>query len=231
MSRKRIPVAPQGEGQEPQVKRGIQARTPNQDTYLKAIEENWVTLAHGPSGTGKDYCAVGKAIEYKLQKRVEKILICRPAVEAGEAIGYLKGDYESKLSPYVQHFYDILDEQVGKSTIIGWEKSDQLEVLPLGLIRGRTWKNSFVILSEAQNATLQQLIMFLTRIGTNTKIVINGDLEQSDLGKRARGGFSYCLERLFNLENVGIVQLTDSDIVRSPIIGPILERLRKYERE
>lgn len=227
MSRKKTET-PSSSGVSP---RAIQARTPNQAKYLQAIDENHITLSYGPAGSGKDYCAIGKAVEYKMQNKVEKILICRPAVEAGERIGFLSGDFEEKLSPYVRHFYDILDEQIGASTVIGWQKSKTLEVIPLGLIRGRTLKNSFVILSEAQNATIEQLRMFITRIGQGSKMIINGDIGQSDLTKRLRGGFNYCIERLTNLDGVGIVELTSEDIIRHHLISHILERLEPHERE
>ena len=209
----------------------VQPRTENQALYMQTIENNFITLCEGPAGSGKDWCAVGKAVQYKFEGKIDKILICRPAVEAGERIGFLSGDFEEKLSPYVQHLYEILYKQVGQTTVIGWEKAKQLEICPLGLVRGRTFENCFIILSEAQNATLEQLKMFLTRIGQNCKMLINGDASQSDLGKRQQGGFEYCIERLTNLHGVGICKLEEKDIQRHSLIGPILERLKPHERE
>lgn len=197
----------------------IQPKTQGQDVYVKAIRSNTITFCIGLPGTGKTFLACMEAVNQLKQRKVERIIITRPIIEAGEHIGFLPGTLEEKTKPY------LLPVIEGLQAFLNGEKEKNqrcIEISPLAYMRGRTFSNSFVILDEAQNATYEQLKMFITRIGNGTKMIITGDLSQSDIGGH---GLQTFIDRLDQLANIGIVRLTASDIVRHPIIGAILERL------
>lgn len=206
-------------------------KSKNQHNYIRTISENTVTLCHGPAGSGKTTCSVGLASEYLSHGKVQRIIITRPVVEASDSggLGYLPGDFHEKLHPYLIPILEELYKFLGpKDVYFYMNKREQgiaiplIEVVPLEYMRGRSFHNAFVILDEAQNATLKQIKMFLTRLGTNTKAVLNGDTSQTDLKD---SGFDYVISKLTGCPNVGVVQLEKQDIVRNKVICDILERL------
>jgi phosphate starvation-inducible PhoH-like protein len=199
----------------------------NQKRYVKTILANDITLCHGPAGTGKTHIAVGMAVSALRQNLIERIVLCRPAVDSGTSIGYLPGTMEEKIGPYLVPLYDELAYYVEIKTIKAWQEHGVLEIVPLSLMRGRTFNNSFVILDEAQNATFSEIRMFLTRIGMNSKMILVGDLFQTDLPVHARGAFKDAIESLEGIEGVGICSLSAEDIVRHRLIAQIEERLSK----
>jgi phosphate starvation-inducible PhoH-like protein len=201
------------------------ARTAKQVDLMHSITDNDITLCTGPPGTGKTHVAV--AIGVKLLKAgvVEKLVISRPTVEAGNGIGYLPGDMMSKVSPYLRPLFDELAYYINQKAIKIFLENGRLEVCPLSMMRGRTFVNSYVILDEAQNGTIDELKMILTRIGEGSKMVLTGDLLQSDLPKFQQGGFETCVNKLSDIDGVGVVGFGRSDIVRHRIITEIEERL------
>lgn len=209
----------------------LKPRTKNQSTYIRTIAENSVTFCQGVAGSGKTHIAIGMALEYLLTNKVKKIVITRPVVEAGERLGFLPGTAEEKLHPYllpildeVNHFIQIYDYTKLKLT-------NRIEIVPLGLMRGRSFHDCFIVADECQNASYDQLKMLLTRIGMNSKMVLTGDIAQSDLNKHLQGGFIDMITALNGLEDVGISKLENEDIIRNPIIGPIIRRLTNYEQQ
>tara|TARA_R110000824_G_scaffold211640_2_gene397555 strand:+ start:2399 stop:3070 length:672 start_codon:yes stop_codon:yes gene_type:complete len=201
------------------------AKTPNQKNVLKVIKENHVTLCAGPAGTGKTHLSVGSAVQLLLKNQIDNIIITRPIVEAGERIGFLPGTAEQKLDPYLQPVFDELKHYLSYNEISTYKNEKRIQVIPLALMRGRNFHNSFIIGDEIQNATFDQIKMLITRMGIGSKLVISGDLTQSDLSKRDQGAFESCLERLKNIDKVGICYLEGIDIVRNPLIPIILEKL------
>lgn len=208
------------------LKRSLNAKSENQIEYIRSIAENDVTFCIGPSGSGKTHIATGLALEYLAEGKCERIIISRPAVEAGESLGFLPGKLEEKMSPYLVPLIDEMNYYVSYSdiTFMMAPNNKIIEVVPLAMMRGRTFRDAVIILDEAQNATLTQLKLFLTRIGFGSKIIINGDLDQSDL-PYGTAGLDYCVNRLNGVKNIGVVTLDAKDIVRHPIIGEILKNL------
>ena len=197
-------------------------RTDNQVKYIQEINNHDVTLCCGPAGSGKTHVAVGAAVKALKADRVQKIILCRPVVEVGPGIGYLPGDIKDKVGPYLVPLFDELSYYVNQKFIKILIDEGRIEICPLSMMRGRTFNNSFVILDEAQNATTGELKMFLTRIGADSKMVLVGDLNQSDLPERMRGGFSGCVHSLSEYaEDIATVKLTNADIVRHPLIAQI----------
>ena len=203
----------------------LKAKTKNQEGYIKTIKESDVTLCTGPAGTGKTAVAVGLACEYLLDKRIEKIIVTRPVIESGKGLGYLPGTFDEKIHPYLIPILEEMEHRLNKNRVQDYRESGLIEVCPLEYMRGRNFHNSFMILDEAQNATFDQLKMFITRIGWGSKAVINGDLDQTDLPENLTGGLEEFVDRLENIDGVGISTLTDDDIIRNSIISKILKAL------
>ncbi len=203
----------------------VSARTPNQKQILRAIKNNDITICSGPAGSGKTHLSVGAAIEYLSRGEVEKIVVTRPIVQAGERIGFLPGTAEQKLDPYLYPVFDEFAHFLSYSDIATLKNARKIEIVPLALMRGRNFHNAFIIGDEMQNATFEQLKMFITRMGIDSRLVISGDITQSDLPKRDQGAFDFCFKKLHDIKGVKCCQLEGKDIVRNPIIPLILERL------
>ena len=205
------------------VKTPLQARTPAQQDYINAIRNHCLTFGIGPAGTGKSYCAGALAADALESGRTERILITRPAVEAGEQLGFLPGELEDKFAVYIDAFRDILNERLGRGVVDYCLRHGRIAGAPLAYMRGKTFDNStFVILDEAQNTTPTQMKMFLSRIGENCKVVVNGDIEQSDI--RERNGLQDAIARVRDLPGVHVHEFTREDIVRSGLVRDLLER-------
>ena len=187
---------------------------------IKAFE---MILVIGPAGTGKTYLAMAAAVSALLNKRVERIILTRPAVEAGENLGFLPGDLEDKINPYLRPLYDALYSMVGVDKVQRFVDHQRIEIAPLAFMRGRTLDNAFVILDEAQNTTTEQMMMFLTRLGQGSHAIINGDITQIDLPKGTTSGLREAQRILQNVDGVGIVQLSKQDVVRNPLVQRIID--------
>ena len=222
--RKSNPEPPRGK------RRRVTARTPNQKKVLQSIKSSDITLCEGPAGSGKTHLSVGAAVEYFLRGDVEKIVVTRPIVQAGERIGFLPGTAEQKLDPYLQPVFDEFSYFLSQSEIAELKNSKKLEVVPLALMRGRNFHKAFIIGDEMQNATYDQMKMFITRMGMDSKLIISGDSKQSDLEYKHRGAFTFCLQQLVNIDRISICYLEGKDIVRNPIIPIVLERLDEAEK-
>jgi phosphate starvation-inducible PhoH-like protein len=208
--------------------RGLRARTDGQGRYVQALRSHDVVICVGPAGSGKTYLAVGWAVGLLRSGQVKKIVLVRPAVEAGERLGFLPGDLVAKISPYLRPLFDALAEIMDAETVKKYMENDIIEILPLAYMRGRTLNNSVIILDEGQNATTAQMKMFLTRMGLNSKIVVTGDPTQTDLPKTVRSGLADALHRLRDVEGLAIVHLDQADIVRNPLVTRIV---KAYEEE
>ena len=200
-------------------------KTDNQADYIRAIVESDVTICIGPAGSGKTAVAVGLACEYILSGKIKKIIITRPVVESGKGLGFLPGTFDEKIHPYLVPVLEEMNLYLGKDSVKSLREKGLIEVCPLEYMRGRNFHNSFMILDEAQNCTYEQIKMFLTRIGRNSKAVLNGDLDQSDLPIRLGGALENCVDKLDGVKGVGISELDESDIVRNDVISRILSRL------
>jgi len=207
--------------------RTVVTRTRTQGAYLRAIDRHDLVFGVGPAGTGKTYLAVAKAVERLVNGQVDRIILSRPAVEAGEQLGFLPGNMREKVDPYLRPLYDALYDMLPAPQVIKRLESGEIEVAPLAFMRGRTLANAFVILDEAQNTTAVQMKMFLTRLGENARMVITGDLSQVDLPKGTRSGLRQALEILGDVGGIGFVEFTDTDVVRHPLVTRIV---RAYER-
>jgi phosphate starvation-inducible PhoH-like protein len=198
----------------------IQALTKVQGAYITAILENVITFGIGPAGTGKSYVVAGLAADMLREKKIDRILLTRPGVEAGEKFGFIPGELEEKYAPYIEPFRDIFNERLGRSQVDYLIKHKRICAMPLAFMRGRTFKNCWAILDEAQNTTPGQMKLFLTRIGDNCKVIIDGDIEQKDI--TTQSGLSDAVNKLKNTRKVGIVEFTVEDVVRSGIVKDIL---------
>lgn len=211
--------------------RPIKAKTIGQQKYLKAIEKNTVTIGVGPAGTGKTYLAVAEAVAAFRAKTVNRIILTRPAVEAGERLGFLPGDLQNKVDPYLRPLYDALFDMLGAETYNKYLERGNIEVAPLAYMRGRTLDDSFIILDEAQNTTREQMKMFLTRLGFGSKIVITGDVTQIDLPADKVSGLKEAVRVLEGIEDIAIYRLTASDVVRHALVQKIVAAYDKFEQE
>ena len=200
----------------------VKCKTVGQKNYVEAIKANTVTFGVGPAGTGKTYLAVCLAVAAYKGKQVEKIILTRPAVEAGEKLGFLPGDLQTKVDPYLRPLYDALQEMFGFETYQKLMEKGAIEVAPLAYMRGRTLSDAFVILDEAQNATREQMKMFLTRLGDGSKMVVTGDLTQTDLPEGKTSGLKQAVSLLKGVEDIAIVALTEKDVVRHPLVAKIV---------
>ena len=208
----------------------IKAKTLGQQKYLKAIEKNTITIGVGPAGTGKTYLAVAEAVAAFRAKQVNRIILTRPAVEAGERLGFLPGDLQNKVDPYLRPLYDALFDMLGPETYTKYLERGNIEVAPLAYMRGRTLDDSFIILDEAQNTTREQMKMFLTRLGFGSKIVITGDITQIDLPHDKISGLKDAVRVLDNVEDIAICRLTASDVVRHALVQKIVAAYDQYEK-
>ena len=204
-------------------KKTVIARSKKQSDYIKALSDKDITIALGPAGTGKSFLAVSVAMTMLFEKKVEKVILSRPAVEAGEKLGFLPGDMKEKVDPYLRPLYDALYDLFGFEKINKKIESGEIEIAPLAFMRGRTLKNSFAILDEAQNATDTQIKMFLTRIGENSKIVVNGDPSQIDLPNKSMSGLVRSKELLGHLKEISVVDFDHTDVVRHPLVSKIVK--------
>jgi phosphate starvation-inducible PhoH-like protein len=209
----------------------IKARTPGQITYLRSIKANDIVFAIGPAGTGKTYLAVAAAVASLRKHEVLKIVLARPAVEAGESLGFLPGDFREKIDPYLRPLYDALDDMLPAEKLKSYIERRTIEIVPLAYMRGRTLNNAFIILDEAQNATSMQMKMFLTRMGANSRAIITGDITQIDLPARTSSGLVEIREVLTGVEGVGFVYFDKGDVVRHKLVKDIIEAYERYMGE
>lgn len=208
----------------------VQPRSEGQAEYLEGIDKNEITLSIGPAGTGKTFLAVAKAVEYLRAGKVRKIILTRPAVEAGEKLGFLPGDIEAKVNPYLRPIYDALNHFLEFGQLRNFIANDIIEIVPLAFMRGRTLEDAFIILDEAQNTTHAQMKMFLTRMGEHSKIVATGDITQIDLPQGVACGLIEVIKLLANTKGISIIELTMADIVRHPLVQKIVEIYERYEK-
>ncbi len=211
-------------------KRAIRPKTVGQKIYLDAIAENDIVFSIGPAGTGKTYLAVGEAVLALKNRRVSRLVLARPAVEAGESLGFLPGDIRAKVDPYLRPVYDALHEMMAAEKIKKLTELGIIEILPLAFMRGRTLNNTFVILDEAQNTTPAQMKMFLTRIGEGSRAIITGDITQIDLIDKTNSGLVVIQRILSGIEGIKFVYLTDKDVVRHPLVQKIIRAYERYEK-
>ena len=211
--------------------RPVKPKTIGQKNYVRAIAEHTVTLGIGPAGTGKTYLAVAAAVAAFREKSVNRIILTRPAVEAGERLGFLPGDLQSKVDPYLRPLYDALFDMLGPETYNNYLEKGNIEVAPLAYMRGRTLDDSFIILDEAQNTSREQMKMFLTRLGFNSKMVITGDVTQIDLPAEKTSGLKEAMRVLDGVEDIAICRFTGADVVRHALVQQIIDAYEKYEKK
>lgn len=210
-------------------KNRLKPRTINQKNYIRTVAENTITFCQGVPGSGKTHIAIGMALEYLIDDKVEKIVITRPVVEAGERLGFLPGSAEDKLHPYLLPLFDEINYFLQMQHYAKLKVGKRIEVVPLGLMRGRSFHNAFIVADECQNASYDQLKMLLTRIGMDSKMILTGDVAQSDLQFDRQGGFLRLMQVLDGVDGLGIAELESTDIVRNEIISRVISRLDEYE--
>jgi phosphate starvation-inducible PhoH-like protein len=207
----------------------IAPKTIGQLWYVKALSNFDIVFGIGPAGTGKTYLAVAHAVSMLKNGVVKKIILTRPAVEAGESLGFLPGDLKEKIDPYLQPLYDALNENLGKETVVKMIEKGTIEIAPLAYMRGRTLEDAFVILDEAQNTTILQLKMFLTRLGTQSKMVVTGDITQIDLPPKAKSGLIVAKDILKNIKEISFIRLNSNDVCRNPLVQKIIDAYDKFD--
>ena len=212
-------------------KRSVIPRSLKQKEYVRALKTNQIVMSFGPAGTGKTYLAVAVALVMLLEKKVERIILSRPAVEAGERLGFLPGDMKEKIDPYLRPLYDSLYDLLDYNKIQRKIESGEIEIAPLAFMRGRTLKNSFAILDEAQNATSTQIKMFLTRIGQNSKLVVNGDPSQVDLPNKNQSGLIKSQDILKGIKEIAVINFDHRDVMRHPLVTKIVEAYQKNHND
>ena len=210
---------------------GVKAKTIGQQNYIEKVRKNDIVFSIGPAGTGKTFIAVALAVNYLKQKKINKIILCRPAVEAGESLGFLPGDLKEKIDPYLNPLYDSLRYLLPEKILTNYIENKLIEVAPLAYMRGRTLDNSFIILDEAQNATLIQMKMFLTRLGIGSKSVITGDVTQIDLKTKGDSGLLQAINILRDIEGLGFARLNETDIVRHQLVTKIIKAYEQSEEK
>ena len=208
-------------------RKSVIARSEKQSEYIKALKEKDITISLGPAGTGKSFLAVSVGVTMLMEKKIDRVILSRPAVEAGEKLGFLPGDMKEKVDPYLRPLYDALYELFGAEKIDKKIESGEIEIAPLAFMRGRTLKNCFAILDEAQNATETQIKMFLTRIGENSKLVVNGDPSQIDLINKSQSGLTNSKKILKHLKEIKIIEFDHNDVVRHPLVSKIISAYQK----
>ena len=209
----------------------IKAKTIGQQRYMKAIMKNTITIGVGPAGTGKTYLAVAAAVAAFREKTVNRIILTRPAVEAGEKLGFLPGDLQQKVDPYLRPLYDALFEMLGAENFQKYQEKGSIEVAPLAYMRGRTLDDSFIILDEAQNTTPEQMKMFLTRLGFNSKIVVTGDITQIDLPDGKKSGLKEAIRILKDIDDIQIIRFSEKDVVRHRLVQDIIKAYEKADKK
>ncbi len=209
----------------------IKSKTVGQKKYVDLLKKKTITFGIGPAGTGKTYLAVAIAVNAYKEKQVEKIILTRPAVEAGENLGFLPGDLQEKVNPYLRPLYDALQEMLGLDSFSKMMERGTIEIAPLAYMRGRTLSNAYVILDEAQNTTKEQIKMFLTRLGENSKMVITGDLTQIDLPAGHTSGLKHAVKILKDINDIGIIRLSEKDVVRHPLVQQIVKAYENNEEK
>ena len=212
-------------------KRSVIPRSKKQKEYVKALKNNQIVMSLGPAGTGKTYLAVAVALTMLLEKKVQRIILSRPAVEAGERLGFLPGDMKEKIDPYLRPLYDSLHDLIDYEKIQRKIEAGEIEIAPLAFMRGRTLKNSFAILDEAQNATETQIKMFLTRIGENSKLVVNGDPTQIDLPAKNQSGLVKAQSILKDIKEISVVNFDQNDVIRHPLVSKIVKAYSDQEND
>ncbi|MFA6002569.1 MAG: PhoH family protein [Elusimicrobiota bacterium] len=210
--------------------RMIAPRTPSQRDYINAIQKHELAFGIGPAGTGKTFLAVACALRALETRQVQRIILSRPVVEAGERLGFLPGDFLEKVNPYLRPIYDAFYSMIGAERFRLWRDSDVIEIVPLAYMRGRTFNDAFIILDEAQNTTLGQIKLALTRLGEGSRMVITGDITQSDLGEGTPSGLVRCLDILKGVEGVAFHHLSDADVVRHPLVRKVIKAFGKWEK-
>ena len=208
-------------------RKSVIARSEKQSEYIKALKENDIVISLGPAGTGKSFLAVSVAVTLLMEKKIDRVILSRPAVEAGEKLGFLPGDMKEKVDPYLRPLYDALYELFGADKIDKKIENGEIEIAPLAFMRGRTLKNCFAILDEAQNATETQIKMFLTRIGENSKLVVNGDPSQIDLINKNQSGLIKSRKILKDLNEIKVIEFDHNDVVRHPLVSKIIKAYQK----
>jgi phosphate starvation-inducible protein PhoH and related proteins len=213
------------------LKKTIKPYSPTQAKYIQMLSSSEIAFALGPAGTGKTYIAVAMAVAMFNAKRVERIILSRPAVEAGEKLGFLPGDLKDKIDPYLRPLYDALHDMMPMEQLTRHMEIGEIEVAPLAFMRGRTFSNAFVILDEAQNTTPTQMKMFLTRMGQGSRLVITGDLTQTDLPKDVKSGLGDAIRKIEGIEGIGTVRFADSDVVRHPLAAKIIHAYDEWDKK
>lgn len=211
-------------------KRYIYPRTKMQAEFVQSMKESTMVFGVGPAGTGKTFLAVAQAVSMMLERKVDKIILTRPAVEAGENLGFLPGDLKEKIDPYLRPLYDALNDMLPSDVVRKKLETEEIEIAPLAYMRGRTLSNAMVILDEAQNTTPMQMKMFLTRLGENSKMVINGDLSQTDLPRGVESGLAQSIRILESVDEIKIVKFTDKDVVRHGLVSKIIKAYDKADK-